>query len=94
MQEAIKRWQLITDGELIQTHTNQLLPVRFKGQMAMLKMAQTEEEQQGHCLMNWLDGHGAAQIYAHDGPALLMERLNTEPSLSLMATTGQDTQAT
>lgn len=60
----------------------------------MLTVAHPEEEQQGNSLMNWLAGHGAAQIYAHDGPILLIERLNAEPSLSLIATTGQDDQAT
>lgn len=94
LKEALTRWNLIPDGELVHTKTSQLLPVQFEGRAAMLKAARTREEEQGHGLMKWLDGHGAAQIYRHDSSVLLMERLDTDPSLSAMVMNEQDDQAT
>jgi streptomycin 6-kinase len=87
------RWALTPDGDPIQTRSSDLLPVRFRGTAAMLKVARTAEEQTGHRLMVWLDGGGAAQVYAHEGPALLMERL-PGGDLTLLPPRGHDDEAT
>lgn len=90
----LTRWNLVPDGQAIHTHSSDLLPVLWQGQKAMLKVARSDEEETGNRLMVWLAGDGAARVYAHDGPALLMERLNSEPSLADMVHAEQDDQAT
>lgn len=58
----------------------------------MLKIAGHEEERRGANLMAWYAGRGAAQVFAHEGEALLLERL-TGPSLMEMAQGGHDDDA-
>ena len=90
----LSRWPLTADGAAISTHSSDLLPVRWQGKAAMLKVARSEEEQTGHRLMVWLGGDGAAQVYAHDGAALVLERLEGQPALAQLAQSGQDDEAT
>ncbi|WP_415786407.1 aminoglycoside phosphotransferase family protein [Deinococcus saxicola] len=90
----LSRWNLTVDGLSIHTHSSDLLPVRRAGQAAMLKLARSEEERRGNALMVWWNGRGAAQVYEHDGAALLMERLAVAPSLTEMVRAGQDDEAT
>lgn len=90
----LKRWGLVPDGKPIKTHSSDLLPVRFQGRPAMLKLAHPAEEVVGHRLMVWYGGDGAAQVYAHDDHALLLERLTGEDTLAQMAENGQDEEAT
>lgn len=92
--DHLNRWALTPDGEAIHTHGSDLLPVRFQGQPAMLKLARTAEEQVGHAVMEWLGGVGAARVYAHEGAALLMERLTDDRPLAALAYGGQDDEAT
>lgn len=60
----------------------------------MLKIATAEEERAGAKLMVWWEGDGAAEVYALDGEAVLMERATGERSLSEMARKGADDEAT
>ena len=90
----LNRWNLVPDGEAIHTHSSDLLPVQFEGKPAMLKVARSDEEATGNNLMVWLNGRGAAHVYAHEGEAMVLERLNTEPSLTDMVNAGQDDEAT
>ncbi|WP_229783565.1 aminoglycoside phosphotransferase family protein [Deinococcus sedimenti] len=69
------------------------MPVRWQGQAAMLKVARSAEEVRGHDLMVWLGGQGTAQVFRHEGEALL-ERLEPTPSLTDWALSGQDDAAT
>ncbi len=86
--EYLTRWSLTPDGEPILTPTSQLLPVRFRDRPAMLKITTIEEEKRGRKLMAWWDGDGAAEVLAHDGDALLLERAMGSRSLADMARTG------
>jgi streptomycin 6-kinase len=52
---------------------------------AMLKIAIDAEEKFGGLLLKWWDGQGAAQVFAHEGDALLMERAEGPASLVDMA---------
>lgn len=90
----LARWNLQPDGEAIHTPSSDLLPVRHGERTAMLKLAHDPEERRGNAVMAWWAGRGAAQVYAHDGAALLMERLDVRPSLLDMAAAGQDDEAT
>jgi streptomycin 6-kinase len=89
----LKPWNLRADGPAIVTRGSRLLPVRLDGQPAMLKITTADEEKRGGALMAWWDGDGAAQVYAHDDIALLMERAEGGASLRQMAMTGRDDEA-
>jgi streptomycin 6-kinase len=89
----LARWELVPDGEAISTPSGLLLPVRWRGQPAMLKIAYEEEEQRGGRLMTWWDGDGAARVLAHDDRALLLERITCPRSLAEMVAAGADDEA-
>lgn len=89
----LKRWSLVPDGEPIVTRSGQLLPVRRRGEPAMLKVATEVEEKFGGLLMRWWDGHGAARVLAHADAALLLERAMAGRTLSDLVRSGQDDEA-
>jgi streptomycin 6-kinase len=89
----ISRWSLVPDGAPIVTAAARLLPVRRHGRPAMLKIATVEEERRGAGLMAWWGGRGAAQVLAHEGDALLLERAEGARSLAAMARAGEDDAA-
>src|SRR5688572_24969572 len=84
------RWSISPDGESFRTHSSWLQPVRRRGVPAMLKIALSEEERRGASLMTWWNGDGAAEVYAHDGDAVLLERASGRLSLAEMARDGRD----
>jgi streptomycin 6-kinase len=82
-------WNLSADGPPIVTHSSELLPVRLAdGTAGMLKVATHPEEIFAGGLMVWWNGDGAARVLAHEGPALLLERLPATRSLAAMARAG------
>jgi streptomycin 6-kinase len=91
--EYLERWKLAPDGEPIATRTSRLLPVRWHGSAAMLKIALLEEERRGGLLMVWWKGKGAAPVLAHGRHAILMERAEGGASLGDIARTGGDDEA-
>ena len=93
LDEYLERWRLTPDGTPLTTPTSILLPVRREGMPAMLKVATEAEERRGAESMVWWGGVGAAQVLAHDGDALLMERAASEQSLIEMARNGRDDEA-
>ncbi len=90
LSEYTRRWQLVADGPPIETPGSRLLPVRWRGQPAMLKIALHPEELPGFDLMAWWDGDGAARVFARAGPALLLERAQGGQSLSHMSHSQDD----
>lgn len=88
------RWGLTADGDPISTATARLLPVRRGDELAMLKLASTDDERRGAILLEWWDGEGAARVLARDHGALLMERAIGIGSLAHMARAGRDDEAT
>ena len=93
LDDQLRRWRLVGDGDVIVTHSSRLLPVRRDGAPAMLKIALEAEERFGAGLMAWWDGVGAARVLAHEGDALLMERAVDGESLAAMARAGRDDEA-
>lgn len=91
--DSIARWGLVADGDPITTPNSRLLPVRYAGAPAMLKIAVEAEERRGARLMAWWRGGGAARVFAHAGDALLMERAAGGGSLVAMARGGRDDEA-
>lgn len=89
----LARWDLVPDGEPIETPSSLLLAVRHNGRPAMLKIAREEEERRGGALMAWWGGDGAAKVLARHGDALLLERAMGSRSLAAMAAAGQDDEA-
>ena len=89
----IQAWVLVPDGTPVITHSSHLLPVRWQGLPAMLKVATIAEETRGGLLMQWWDGEGAAKVYAQEGDAILLERAQGKHSLLAMAMSGDDNAA-
>lgn len=89
----LRRWDLVPDGRPIVTRAARLLPVRRRGQPAMLKLTADQDERRGGGLMDWWDGNGAPRVLARDDAAVLLERAMGSGSLSDMARRGQDDEA-
>lgn len=90
----VRLWKLVPDGAAIVTHSSRLLPVLWRGEPAMLKVACEAEEKFGGLLMRWWDGTGAAKVLASAGDAILLERAQGSRSLSSFARDGRDDEAT
>ncbi len=89
----ITQWGLVPDGKPVVTSTASLLPVQWRGRAAMLKLSLEADQTRGAALMEWWNGDGAAQVFARDGNALLMERATGTRSLADMARAGNDADA-
>jgi streptomycin 6-kinase len=89
----LSRWHLIPDGDPIITSNARLLPVRFRGEAAMLKVAAVEEELRGAAVLEWWNGKGAARVLARHGEALVLERATGTACLAEMARTDGDDAA-
>jgi streptomycin 6-kinase len=90
----MQRWQLQPDGQAFETHSSLLMPVRYQGAAAMLKIAREQEEKFGGLLMCWWQGEGAAQVLAWHQDGILLERAQGHLSLAQMVRDGEDRQAT
>ena len=89
----LAQWTLQPDGEPMVTPNAQLLPVRWRGMAAMLKVATEAEEKCGAALMAWWQGQGAAKVLAYGGDALLLERAQGIMNLAEFARHGRDDEA-
>ncbi len=94
LEPYLRKWGLTPAGELIVTHTSQLLPVLSQGSPAMLKVTDDPDEKHGHLLMRWWAGEGAARVLAYDDGAILLERATGSGSLVALANDGQAAKAT
>lgn len=90
----MQRWQLQPDGQAFETHSSLLMPVRYQGTAAMLKIAREQEEKFGGLLMCWWQGEGAARVLAWHDEGILLERAQGSRSLPQMVRDGDDRQAT
>lgn len=90
LNDALHRWALVPDGAAFSTAAANLQPVQWQGRSAMLKVACVAEEAAGFGLLAWWEGDGAAQVWAHHGNALLMERAAGDRSLAHWSRNGQD----
>lgn len=89
----IARWGLEPDGDAFASLAGRLRPVRWRGRAAMLKVSTAPEEIAGGALMSWWDGDGAAQVFAREDDALLLERARRPDALAQMARSGDDDAA-
>lgn len=92
--DYLSEWALSPDGPPIVTPYAQLLPVRWRGIKAMLKVATAPEEAAGIPLLAWWDGEGAARVLAHAGHAILLERAEGKGNLATLARNSHDDEAT
>ncbi len=81
----LHRFALIQDGPAFETPSSALVPVVSDGRAAILKVAMVREEEVGGRVMVWWDGRGAAPVYAHEGPAIVLARAQGSRSLERMA---------
>lgn len=88
------RWDLVLDGDPIITPAARLLPVRWRGEAAMLRITVLDEAKGSEVLLAWWDGRGAARVLGMDGDALLLERAEGSRSLAEFARNGRDDEAT
>ena len=91
--EYLSRWGLTPDGDPILSHNSRLLPVRWQGAPAMLKVALEAEEKVGIALMAWWGGEGAARVMATEHDAILLERAEGKACLADFARHGRDDEA-
>jgi streptomycin 6-kinase len=97
----LARWRLTPDGDPLETHSSIVLPVRRSpadgaadgAERCILKVARADEERAGARLMAWWDGDGAARVLELEGDAVLLERALGPGSLTRMARTGRDDEA-
>jgi streptomycin 6-kinase len=91
----LSRWTLVPDGVPFKTdYESRLLPVLYRGEAAILKVASGEEEKKGGVLLDWYRGQGAVKVFEREGPAILLERAMGARRLSDMARNGDDDEAT
>lgn len=91
--DYLSRWGLIAAGPPVETRGSRLLPVMWRGQSAMLKVALDEEEKSGFELMAWWNGEGAARVFACGGDAILLELAQGKSSLAELCHIGRDDEA-
>lgn len=81
----LRRWDLLPDGPAITTPSSHVVPVRYRGAPAMLKVPRILEERDGGRLMVWWAGRGAAPVLVHDDDAIVLERALGPHSLTCWA---------
>ncbi len=88
----LEAWNLTPDGEPFETEYigSLMLPVRQGTRSCMLKIASAPEEIRGSALLTWWNGDGAAEVLAHSGSAILLERAVSLNSLAEMSRRGDD----
>jgi len=91
----LRQWDLTADGVVTVTRSARLLPVRWQGAPAMLKIFADPdgEDLRGSALLTWWNGAGAARVLAQSHRAILMERAAGPKSLAGMAASGEDDDA-
>lgn len=70
----LRLWSLTPDGPPLKTRAARLVPVRWQGRPAMLKVATSDEERRGAEVLRAFGPEIAAEVLALDGPAVLMAR--------------------
>lgn len=89
----LHHWNLVADGDPIITPTAKLLPVLRQDMPVMLKLSSQPDQQRGAALMEWWAGDGAAEVFARDNNAVLIERATGTRSLAHMARAVEDDDA-
>jgi len=90
----LRAWGLEPAGQLAETPTSWLLPVRHVEAPAMLKLLKpTSDEHASAALLRYFAGIGAVRLLAADENAVLMERADSDPSLTAIACGGNDEAA-
>lgn len=97
LEAYILDWGLVPDGQAFSTHSSVLQPVLVHHKKAMLKIPFEKEEIRSLPLLKWWNQHGegAVKVFRFDHQAILMERLQNDPSgLIKWVKEGKDAQAT
>lgn len=68
------RLSLEIEGEPFATRACLLCWVRYRGEPAVLKMANEPEERDGPAALRWWDGEGAVRVLLHEGAVAVLAR--------------------
>jgi streptomycin 6-kinase len=91
LEDIVRQWDLTLDGDPVRTLAGTVCHVRVADQPAVLKVTAEPEEQQGIRLLRWAAGRaGLVPVLRADTDAILMPRLNDEPSLVTLAVENDD----
>ena len=86
-----RRWRLVSDGAVEETHSSWVQPVRYDDVPAFLKAPKpNSDEVRTAAMLRYFGGRGAVRLVRADESAVLMERANGHRSLMDMATSGDD----
>lgn len=93
--DYLDRWSLTPDGPEVKTPRARVLPVRYKGAPAILKIASaaSDENNASRALAHFA-GRGAVRVLAGDDHALVLERAVPGTSLTDLVAAGHDDAAT
>ena len=81
----LRQWSLAPDGQIIETPSSWILPVRRLETPAILKLLKpTSDEQNAADLLTYYDGMGAVHLFEADAKALLMERCGRDSEAAVV----------
>ena len=91
----LDRWELTRDGEAVVTATATLVPVRRRGEPALLKiLSGASDEALAARALRYFAGHGAVRVLREDRGAVLVQRPVPGSPLSALVAAGRDDEAT
>ncbi|HVZ13755.1 MAG TPA: aminoglycoside phosphotransferase family protein [Bauldia sp.] len=91
----LDRWALTRDGEPLVAATATLLPVRWRGDPALLKiLSGASDEALAARALRHFAGHGAVRVLREDRGAVLLQRAVPGSPLSALVAAGHDDEAT
>lgn len=94
LQRHAREWRLIIE-ESLETETSIISLATRDGQTLVLKVIKQEgDEWRAGEVLGAFNGKGVARVFEHTGGAMLLERLHPGTSLSNVALTGRDEEAT
>jgi streptomycin 6-kinase len=92
---ALARWQLVADGDVLDTPSGSVLFVRRGSEPLVLKIVGAAgDEQLASPAYGYFSGHGAVTLVGEAGRALLLERVAPGHALTQKVVAGDDDGAT
>jgi len=68
MNNFLTKWNATQTGDPIETHSSTVIPIKYQGKDAMLKVYKGgSDEQNSAKILKYWDGNSAVELYAADG---------------------------
>jgi streptomycin 6-kinase len=91
----IDSWQLVDCRRLSSSPWSEVFSVEYLGQPSILKLVKPGcDEAESAAVLEYFAGRGAVRLLRQEWQAMLLERLEPEPSLKRMVLGGHDDEAT